>query len=175
MKDILNRRRLWFNPYSVSDARLIEIVSQAWWGSELDITQAVIVRFTRLRPTGDVRQFDGIYMQVGKHPEEIFIHNAVLTMGISANDSHRHERTWVGKRRIYTDNDVAALVGKTYFVSRIIHGIGIGNTFRAAYRMHRLSGKTAKDATIIREAMCAAKVEMLERLLTYPPTPESIN
>ena len=40
-----------------------------------------------------------------------------------------------------------------------------------AYRMHRLSGKTGKDARLIRMAMCTSKIEMLERLIAYPESP----
>ena len=35
-------------------------------------------------------------------------------------------------------------------------------------RMHRLKGKPAEDAAMIRETAVSAKIEMLGRLLAYP-------
>lgn len=70
---IMGRRRLSFNPYTVSDRRLMEIVDTTGWGGEYDIVQIVKVHFTRLREVRDIRRFDGIFMQVGASDEEIFI------------------------------------------------------------------------------------------------------
>ena len=59
------------------------------------------------------------------------------------------------------------LIGKSVFVSRNI--ITCRNSgFGKAMSMHRLTGDTAKDAEILREAMIDARLEMLERLLKYP-------
>ncbi|MDE5807161.1 MAG: hypothetical protein K2H76_03530, partial [Muribaculaceae bacterium] len=37
--------------------------------------------------------------------------------------------------------------------------------------MHQLCGNPGKDAATIRRAMCQAKIEMLERLISYPESP----
>ncbi len=172
---ILGRRRLTFNPYSVSDDRLLEIASSTGWGNELDIVQIAIMHFTRLRETGDSSLFDGIFMQLGDSPEEVFIPKNALTFGVTANDTIRLERSLIGKKPIRNDKDVEALAGKRVFVSRIIRGVNKFGTPKAAYRMHRLTGKGSRDAKVIREAMCAAKIEMLERILQYPQSPDYLS
>ncbi|MDE6410608.1 MAG: hypothetical protein K2K81_10270 [Muribaculaceae bacterium] len=172
---IMGRQRLKFNPYSVSDSRLLEIANNTGWGNELDITQIVTIHFTHLRETGDFRKFDGIFMCVGNEPEEIFISSETLKRGVTANDTVRIERSLVGNRPIRNDRDIECLEGKTFFVSRIIRGVNIFGSYKGAYRMHRLSGKVTKDASIIRKAMCEAKIEMLERILAYPESPDYLS
>lgn len=65
LDSILSRRRLIFNPYTVSDSRLMEIVRSMTWGDDYDITEMTVMKFTRLRPIKDYREFDGIFMTVG--------------------------------------------------------------------------------------------------------------
>ncbi len=175
LNGILSRGRLRFNPYSVSDRRLIEIVESVGWGDRLDITQIVMLYFTRLRETRDWRKFDGIYFRVGNTRGEGFLSTATLMMGITANDTIRRERSWIGKKPIRNEDDVEALVGKTVFVSRVIWGRHIYGSLQGAYRMHRLKGDIHKDATIIRKAICDAKIEMLERILAYPESPDFLS
>ena len=172
---IMVRRRLSFNPYTVSDARLLELVSQIGWGNEWDITQMTVVTFTRLRPLNDYRRFDGIFMRVANVSEEVFIPKGTLTRGVTANDTITRERCWMGKTPIRNDKDVERLQGKTYFVSRIIWGVNTFGSSKGAYRIHRLYGKTAKDATTIRDAMIEAKIEMLERILQHPESPDFLS
>ena len=172
---IMGRRRLSFNPYTVTDSRLLDIVSKVGWGNQWDITQMTIITFTRLRTVNDYRRFDGIFMRVANNAEEVFIPKGALMRPITANDTIRPERSWVGKTPIRNDKDVERLLGKTYFVSRIIRGSNQFGSGKGAYRMHRLYGKTAKDAATIREAMIAAKIEMLERILQYPGSPDFLS
>lgn len=172
---IMSRRRLSFNPYTASDERLIEISRSSGWGNLWDITEIVTIRFTRLREVADYREFDGIYMTVAKAEDEIFIPLAALTIPITANDSLRQERTKVGNRPVRNAEDVKKLVGHSYFVSRIIRGVNIFGSGKSAYQLHKLKGDIKKDAKIIREAMCEAKIEMLKRLLTYPEAPNTLS
>lgn len=165
---IMGRRRLGFNPYTVTDERLMEIVDTTDWGNENDIVQIVKVHFTRLRQVTDSRQFDGIYMQVGHPPAEAFLHTNIFKHGIVANDTLHREYTYAGSRRIRKEEDIEWLVGKTFFISRVIRGCDIKGYPRVAYRLHRLYGDTARDAAIVRTAMCRAKIEMLERIRDYP-------
>ena len=165
---ILSRRRLCFNPYTVSDERLLEIAQTTGWGGDLDITEIVTLHFTRMREVKDFRQYDGIYMTIGESREEIYVPLGALKNPITANDTIQPERTWVGKKPIRNVEDVISLVGKTYFVSRKVRGVNIRGENRVAYRMHRIIGKVTRDASTIREAMCAAKIEMLERILANP-------
>lgn len=175
LNGILSRRRLTFNPYTVSDSRLLELIETVGWGNNLDIVQMVVLQFTRLRPTKDWRKFDGIHFRLGNQSGEGFIPRSTLAEGITANDTVSRQRSWIGKTPLYNSEDVEKLVGKTVFVSRVIRGVNIQGYPRCAYRMHRLKGKPAKDAAVIREAMCSAKIEMLERILAYPESPDYLS
>lgn len=172
---ILGRRRLQFNPYTVADSRLLEIADSTGWGNGLDITEIVTLRFTRLQETHDWRNFTGVYMQVGNSTSEVFVNKGSLIFAVIANDSLRPERSMVGKKPIRNEKDVETLVGKTYFVSRVIRGCNKFGSGKVAYRMHRLTGNPLKDAAVIREAMVSAKIEMLERILDYPESPEYLS
>lgn len=172
---IMGRRRLSLNPYTLSDRRLMELARSTGWGNAYDITQFVILTFTRLREAPDWRPFDGIYMRVGEAPEEVFLTAKALTSGVSANDSTRRERTVVDKRILRKAEDVAWLEGKTVFMSRTLRGLNLYGGYSVVYRMHRLRGDTSRDAATIRRAMCAAKTEMLGRILEYPECPDYLD
>lgn len=175
LERILSSRRLIFNPYTVSDQRLMEIVSKAGWGNEDDIVEAVVMTFTRLRTVPDVRGFDGVYAKIGQCQDETFIHAGTYTNGITAFDSLTKERSMIGKLRITNVSHVASLVGKRVFVSRIIRGRDPYCNYRPAYRMTRLTGNLARDAAAVRNAMCEAKIEMLLRVLAYPECSHYLN
>lgn len=168
---IMSRKRLKFNPYTVSDEKLLEMVYSIGWGNLFDITEMVIVNFTRLRKVNDYRKFDGIYMTIGTTSEEIFISSGALKNPITAYDTIKPERSWIGKSPIRNINDIEKLVGKRYFVSRIVRGYDIRGNGASAYKMNRLVGKTGKDAATIRQAMINAKIEMLKRILANPHSP----
>lgn len=168
---VLKRRRLCFNPYSVSDSRLLEIAHTTGWGNQYDFTQIVTVHFTRLREAAQWRQFDGIFMRVGESQQEVFLHENDLTKGVIADDTLRQEHSYNGRWPIRNYRDVEKLVGKTFFVSMTIRGKGQFGRPWVAYRMHRLTGNASRDAAVIREAMCAAKIEILERIIAYPENP----
>lgn len=165
---IMRRRRLKFNPYTVSDSRLLEIARSGEWGGELDIVDIVTVHFPRLHESNDYGIHDGIIMTVGKSPEEIFIPFSALQFPTTADDTIKQERSRVGKKPIRNVEDIERMVGKSYFVSHRIRGTNIRGTSRSAYRMVRLTGNVPKDAMRIRESMIAAKIEMLERILANP-------
>lgn len=165
---ILSSRRLIFNPYSVSDKRLMEIVECSGWGDEFDIVQAAMLTFTRLRPVADIRKFDGIFCRLGQDPGEAFIYSSSFTNAPTAFDTLHQERSMIGKRRITNDSHVAALVGKRFFISRIIHCRNARGYYAPAYKMTRLKGNLANDAAAVRLSMCEAKIEMLHRILDHP-------
>lgn len=164
----LSSRRLIFNPYSVSDRRLMDIVSRTGWGDEYDLVQAVVMNFTRLRHVKGIYEFDGIYATVGGYQGEVFIHTLTFTEGVTAYDSLRNEKSTIGKRRITNEKHIPPLVGKRVFVSRVIQGRAVRGFHRTSYRMTRITGNEKKDAAAVRTAMCEAKVEMLQRILEYP-------
>ena len=171
LNSIMGRRRLSFNPYTVSDDRLMEIVHSVGWGNEYDLVQMVVLRFTRLTPIDYSRRYGGIYMCIGNSEEEIYLPGSNIACSMNGVDSGRTEHFMLGKRILRNDKDIEYLVGKKVFVSHGIRVSHISRGVRMAYRMHRLSGKTEKDAQIIRTAMCASKIEMLERLIAYPESP----
>lgn len=165
---ILSSPRLIFNPYTVSDERLLYIVENADWGGMDDIVEAVVLTFTRLNPVEGLRRFNGIFVRQGNRPGESFIPTSALVYGATAFDSVRPARCSIGKQRITNAGHVESLVGKRVFVSRAIRGRAINGDFRRAYKMTRLKGNVAKDAEAIRAAMCEAKIEMLQRVIDYP-------
>lgn len=165
---IMGRRRLSFNPYTVSDKRLMEIVDTTGWGGEYDIVQIVKMHFSRLREVKDSRGFDGIYIKVGTSQEEIFLPVGIFKYAVTALDTLRQMRSTIGKHIIRNEGDVEMLVGKTVFVSRTIRAQDIRGWYCPIYRMHRLKGKLATDAATVRRSMCEAKIEMLRRILDYP-------
>ncbi|MDE6410064.1 MAG: hypothetical protein K2K81_07470 [Muribaculaceae bacterium] len=168
---MMRRRRLSFNPYTVSDHRLIEIVNTVGWGNEFDIVEMVALRFTRLSPIDYSKSHRDIFITVGNSDEEIPLSGSLLTHGVTATDSNRKERFMFGKKQLRSDSDIEKLLGQSVFVSHIIRGTDFLGHEKSAYRMHKLTGKTERDAGIIRHAMCEAKIEMLERILKYPESP----
>lgn len=163
LETMLAKPLLRFNPYRVSDDELLSMARQGKWGDEYDLTQMVIMKFGALRSIDRSPYYDGIYVRIGMDENEIFLSRSRLLYRITARDSLRQVRNRYGKRSICNDEDVMTLAGKTVFVSRLIHGRDFNGSGRVAYRMHRLWGKLEKDAAIIREAMCEAKIEMLQR------------
>lgn len=103
---ILNRRRLLFNPYTVSDSRLLEIANTTDWGCQYDITEFVTFHFTRLEAVKDWRNFKGIYVKIGYSDSEVFINKGTLMDGVAATDTLRRERTLAGKKPIRSEKDI---------------------------------------------------------------------
>lgn len=170
LEAIMTRRCLRLNPYAISGKRLLEIVYNSCWGDDADITQMVVLRFTRLK-RGLLDRVEGIYMRVGPCEDEVFVPAWAFLYPSTASDTLQPTRSIIGKRPIRNERDIEYLEGKTVFVSRIIRGRFGPSRSWVAYRMHRLYGKPERDVAIIRQAMCEAKIEMLERLLAYPYGP----
>ena len=150
---IMRRRRLSFNPYTVSDSRLLEIAHTTGWGNDYDLTQIVVIRFTRLAPIDYTKRYGGIYMTIGNSGEEIYLPGWEIASPGPAIDSGRIERFMLGKRILYNDRDIEWLVGKKVFVSHAIRVGSISGAVRLAYRMHRLCGNPGKDAATLLKAL----------------------
>lgn len=163
------------NPYRLADRELLDAVRSGGWGDEFDLVQMVMMHFTRLRATGDVRRFDGIYFTVGCSPEEFFMHESALRNGVTANDSIHREHSWLGRRKLTHPLDCERLIGKTVFVSHTIRGYNMFLMPKVVYHMHRIYGNSHRDAGIIRKAMCEAKICMLERVIAYPQCPDYLS
>ncbi|MDE5869555.1 MAG: hypothetical protein K2H18_04925 [Muribaculaceae bacterium] len=172
---IMSRRRLSFNPYTVSDKRLLDIVSSTGWGSDMDLVQLIILHFLRLRLVSDYRKFDGIVLNVGYSKEEIFLPTGSLIYPVTARDTLQGVRSTYGSRPIRNADDVERLVGRTVFVSHTIRGTDINGNGQVAYKMHPLWGDIHKQAATIRRAMINSKIEMLERMLAYPENPDFLS
>lgn len=172
---ILNRRRIRFNPYKVSDKQLLEYAWQGRWGEPDDLTQMVIITFTRLREINNGREFDGIYFRVGRDEEEFFLARYSFRRPQTAHDTLRGVRHTYGKAIIRTDDDIRRLVGKTVFISRTIPCSRQDYKYGSCYRMHKITGNLARDAAMMRQAMCEAKIEMLERLMANPESQWYLN
>lgn len=106
----------------MSDSRLLEISNTTGWGCQWDITEFVTFHFTRLERVKDWRNFIGIYVKIGYSDEEVFINKGTLLCGVTANDKMSRKRSLAGKKPIRSEEDIGNLVGKTYFISRIIGG-----------------------------------------------------
>lgn len=172
---IMSRRRLSINPYTFSDSRLLEIAMKTGWGSPLDITEIVIMKFTRLRAASNLLGYDGIYFQRGDCEEEIFLPSGRLFHRVTANDTIKGENTTYGNKKILHPWDVEYLVGKRAFVSHVIRGVDINLRNHLAYRMHPLRGSEHNQAETIRKAMCEAKLIMLQRILDNPTSPDTLS
>lgn len=172
---IMSRRRLSLNPYAFSDRRLLEIAMSTDWGSQIDITEIVIMKFTRLRRAQNLYGYDGIYFQRGNCEEEIFLPSGRLWHRVTANDTIKGENTTYGTKKILHPWDVEYLVGKRAFVSHLIKGVDPNLRNHLAYRMHPLRGNKANQATTIRQAMCRAKLIMLQRILDNPTSPDTLS
>lgn len=171
LDSIMRRRRLSFNPYSLPDEELLEIVNTVGWGNEFDIVEMVVLHFTRLSPVDYSKGYRDIFIKVGNADEEIPLSCSLLTHGVTAIDSNRKARFMLGKKQLSSDADIGRLIGKSVFVSHIIRGTDFMGHEKSAYRMHMLTGKGVRDAEIIRHTMCHAKIEMLGRILRYPESP----
>ena len=168
LERFLRSRRLIFNPYTVSDSRLIEIAEHAELGDWFDLTDFAILRFTHLLKVNDVRELVGVFFTVGKGQREVYLPARQIIYGITASDSCRQVRSTLGKRKLYNHEDIKKLVGKRVFLSRVIKGVNLNGEFLRALKMYKLTGDTKRDAAIIRPAACEAKIEMLERLIENP-------
>lgn len=175
LDSIMSRRRLTFNPYTLSDKRLLDLVLSTGWGNEIDIVQTVILHFTRLRPVSNFRKFDGIYFRIGNSKQEYFMYVGALINSVTANDSLQGVRSTYGSRVLRNREDEERLVGCTAFVSHLIRGKDINGNEKVAYRMHPLRGSLSKQANKIREALIESKIEMFERILSYPGNPDLLS
>lgn len=175
LETLLSRRRIRFNPYKVSDKQLLEYAWQGRWGEPDDLTEMVIITFTRLREINNGREFDGIYFRVGRSEEEFFMARYSFRHRQTAHDTMYGERFFYGKSMVRSDDDIRRLVGKTVFISRAILYSRKDYKYGSLFRMHKLTGNLARDAAMMRQAMCDAKIEMLERLMANPESQWYLN
>lgn len=165
----LSDKLLLFNPYLVTDELLLEGVGRMRWRGAFSLTQMVILKFRDIQSTGR-----GIYTQekviysIGDSNEEISDLLSSFTAPHTAADSLQQVRNTINNIRITQRKQIYSLIGKRVFVSRNIITVNNRGSFGKAMRMHRLKGIPEVDAAVIREAAISARLEMLERFLSYP-------
>lgn len=168
LRQILGDALLRFNPYAISDEKLMAGLEKMRWRNAMSLTQAVILTFVGISTEGEgIMAKEWVTYRVGDSEEEVSESMASLTGRSTACDSLRQVRHTIGGYPVRYGRQIKALIGKRVFVSRnIITSKGRG--YGKAMSMHRLKGVLEEDAAIVREAMIAAKQEMLTRLLEYP-------
>ncbi len=172
-RDRLNRflsdSLLRFNPYQISDERLLAGVEKMRWRGAFSLTQMVILNFRDIQssgPEGYMRE--KVIYTLGDSDEEITEYIGAFIGRKDAADSLQPVRNTINDRAITQLKHMYPLIGKRVFVSRNIITVTHRWGFGKAMRMHRLKGKPAEDAAMIRETAVSAKIEMLGRLLAYP-------
>ena len=170
---IMSRRRLSFNPYTVSDRRLLQLADSTKWGNPYDIVQLTTMTFTRLNPSPHgYYEYDRIYVRIGSEEKETFMSVYDFVHPLRSYADLSRLRSMIGKRIIRNEKDFISLQGKKVFVSHGIHGYNTRGQDRLAYRFHKLTGNIRRDARTIRDAMITAKLEMLQLMLDRPWSPD---
>ena len=158
-----------FNPYTVSDRRLWEGLQKMRWRGEFSLTQMVILRFESIISEGSgIWLHERIVCRVGDSPDVIIKEMADFTAKRTAADSLRPVRGTINGHPVIHAEQIRPLIGKSVFVSRNIATVTYSGSFSTAMSMHRLKGDLATDAAVIRQAVIASKLEMLDRLLDHP-------
>lgn len=170
LEAILNDKVMRFNPYLVDDDALLECAMRGQWRGFPALTQMVVFNFLDIRRVqGHPRTYDAIFFRVGNSAEEHSFPVGKFISGTTYKATRHTVRQMAGKQRITNRALVEGLPGKSYFVSHALKGLcWRGSDFGLAYRMHRLWGTPANKAKIIREAMIASKITMLEEVLEHP-------
>lgn len=158
-----------FNPYTVSNRRLWNGLQKMRWRGEFSLTQMVILRFERILTEGsDIWQHERIVCRIGDSPDEIIKEMSDFTAKRTAADSLRPVRSSINGHPVIDAEQIRPLIGKSVFISRNITTVTHNGAYSAAMAMHRLKGNLATDAAVIRQAIIASKLEMLDRLLDHP-------
>lgn len=164
----LNDKLLLFNPYTVSDERLLAGVEKMRWRGAYSLTQMVIVNFLDIQRSNVSGLQDKVIYSLGDSDAEISEYMSCFTCRRTAADSLTQVRSIINNQKITQPRQIYSLVGKRVFISRNIFTMTSNGGYGKAMRMHRLYKKPEVNAAIIREAAISAKIEMLERLLANP-------
>lgn len=169
LERFLSDKCLLFNPYTVSDARLWAGLLKMKWRGPYSLTQMVVLHFTGIstdREGLDVREY--VTYSIGDSTEEITRNMRDFTFKRTAADSLCPVRSLINSHPITQARQIHSLIGKSVFVSRYITTVKSGYGYGVAMAMHRLTNNLSVDAAAIRTAIINSKLEMLDRLLTYP-------
>lgn len=174
LEAIITDKLLWFNPYRVADRVLLECAERGRWSTFPAITQMLVFHFHDIRtmPIPDGRwQYDGLFFHIGNNDTEHHLSINSLTYPMTNRGTLRPEWTMINGHHLVPSN-IHTLERKNVFVSHAICCNFYRGVTRQAYRMHRLYGSEDNKAKTIRESMVAAKLEMLEEVLTHAMLPE---
>lgn len=169
LERFLSDKCLLFNPYTVSDERLLTGLMKMRWRGFFSLTQMVILHFLEIRTEGigmDARE--NVVFRIGDSSEDIALSVSAFTYKRTAADSLQQVRSLINGHPITQAKQIHSLIGKSVFISRKITTINIHGGYSSALAMHRLKGKLSEDAAIVRAAIISSKIEMLNRLLAYP-------
>lgn len=158
-----------FNPYTVSNRRLWNGLQKMRWRGEFSLTQMVILRFKRILTEGSaIWLHERVVCRVGDSPDAIVKEMSDFTAKRTAADSLRPIRSTINGHPVIHAEQIHPLIGKSVFISRNITTVTHNGGYSTAMSMHRLKGNLATDAAVIRQAIIASKLEMLDRLLDHP-------
>lgn len=117
----LSDRCLLFNPYTVSDRKLLDGVMTMRWRGVFSLTQMVVLRFVDVITEGpSVHPRERVVFRVGDSDEDIVSDMRSFTGDRTAADSLKPIRNTINGRPISRPDQIMPLVGKTVFVSRNI-------------------------------------------------------
>lgn len=164
---ILSDRLLWFNPYRVADADLLECAERGHWLPFPSITQMMVFHFHK-----STQEFpDCLSFNIGMSDYEYHLNLNSLTMPMTHVVSRKPVWTLLNGCHLIPSN-LHTLPGRSMFVSHAVICERITGKREPAYRMHRLYGGVCRRAAVIRESMCTAKIDMLQEVLAYPLHPD---
>lgn len=171
---ILSDRLLWFNPYRVADRALLECADRGRWSLFPALTQMLVLHFKEIRDIPAQRGFPaykGLFFSIGDLGEETHVSVSSLVCPMTHIVTRRPVWVLVNDRNLVRSN-INRIEGRSLFVSHAITCCRESGEKRPAYRMYRLCGNEARCAAIVRRSMCAAKLTMLNEVLSYPAHPD---
>lgn len=96
----LNDKLLLFNPYTVSDERLLAGVEKMRWRGTYSLTQMVLVNFLDVQRNNVNGLEDKVIYSLGDSDEEISEYMSCFTCRRTASDSLTQVRSNINKRKI---------------------------------------------------------------------------
>lgn len=174
LEAILSDKLLWFNPYRVADRALIDCAERGRWSPFPAITQMMVFHFHQIQTApaqNGIAAYDAVSFHIGNTDTVHHFGLKSLTHPFTHMVSRQPVWNLLNGQHLVESN-IRRIQRKDIFVSHAINCVRVNNGTRQAYRMHRLSGSDAQQATTLRESMYTAKLTMLEEILQYPIHPD---
>lgn len=168
LSQLLADKVMRFNPYVVDDHTLLECAARARFLPLPSLTQMVIFHFLDIRKVFHNFSYEAIFYRIGNCPETFHISVPSLTNSISHYYTKQSIHSRFNKAILTNFSMVEKMQNRSFFISNFIPGCRPNQSFNMAFRFHRLKGDEHSQADTIRRSMCAAKIEMINEVLTYP-------